>query len=507
MIKILSRHKLKRIEVLSNPGEGTGKLYDLYNGFQSGRFSDDEEAAREIYQADPSDRRYRKLKNKLKNRLINTLVFIDANQPRFNEYAIARFNCLKLFTAQQIFTFYRGVRSSEELGNKALKEADKYGFYSIALEITRSMRNRQAIRGTARDLASINQKIRRYQKILEAECLAEEYYYTLVANFSRSGGNKGELLEGAIREEEELRPYTETYNSVMLTYYAHNFFAIRYILENNYPKALEECKIAIGKIEERKYYPHIFLFALWFRILQCHLQLKNYHEGELVVKRCLELTATGAIHNHFITREMHLLLSLHTEQYARGRDIYFDAIESDRFRLLSEHKKENWRIYGAFIHYLIEIGKVSTAEEEDGKHKRFKLGKFLNEVPTYSKDKRGLNIPILIIQILFLLHRHRFSEVIDRTEALNTYVYRYLRRDETYRSNCFIKMILTLPPANFHRQAVIRRARKFQEKLELEPLEVSGESSEVEIIPYENLWEMVLDSLEDKFQKPRGKSK
>ncbi|MEL6635425.1 MAG: hypothetical protein AAFW73_15220 [Bacteroidota bacterium] len=503
MIKILSRHKLKRIEVMGNPGEGTGKLYDLYNGFQSGRFSNDEEAAREIYQAEPSDRRYRKLKNKLKNRLINTLVFIDANQPRFNEYAIARFNCLKLFTAQQIFNFYRGVRSSEELGSKALKEADKYGFYFIALEITRSLRNRQAIRGTARDLAALNQKIRQYQKVIEAECLAEEYYYSLVATFSRSGASRGELLEDAIRQEKELRPYTEAHNSVMLTYYARNFFALRYILDNDYQRALEECKIAIEQIEERKYYPHIFLFALWFRILQCHLQLKNYHEGERVVQRCLELTATGSVHNHFVTREMHLLLSLHTEQYDRGCDIYFDTIESDRYRLLSDHKKENWRIYGAFIHYLIEIGKVSTRAEEEGQRRRFKLGKFLNEVPTYSKDKRGLNIPILIIQSLFLLHRRRFSEVIDRTEALNTYAYRYLRRDETYRSNCFIKMILTLPAANFHRQAVIRRARKFREKLELEPLEVSGESSEVEIIPYEKLWEMVLDSLDDKFQKPR----
>jgi len=500
LVSILGRHKLKRIEVIGNPGENTGKLYDLYNGLQSGLFESEEAAAQAIYNASASDRRFQKLKNKLKARLVNSLMFVDPNQPRFNEASVARFNCLKLFTAQQMINFYMGSQSSGELHVKVLKEAEKYGINYLALETSRGIRKRAVIKGDVKLLAEINKKIRYYQKVIEAECMAEEFYYDVGMAFSRSRGIQSQLLEEAIEREKELRPYVDQYNTPFLTYYGYHFFALRYMLGKDYASSVRECQMALDKMESSQNSLDIHRFSLMFRMLQCHVQLRNYEEGEKVVQQCLKFTETGSVYNHFITREMHFLLNLHTEKYQKGYAVYLEAINSPKYRLLNSQLKENWKIYGAFVQYLIEIGIVETEGESERKTK-FRLGKFLNEVPNYSKDKRGLNIPILIIQTLFLLHRRRFNDVIDRTEALNTYVYRYLKKDENYRSNCFVKMILTLPQADFHKQGVIRKANKYYQKLLAEPLELSGESSEIEIIPYEKLWEMILDSLEDKFQK------
>ncbi len=500
MISVLGRHKLKRIEVIGNPGEHTGKLYDLYNGLQSGLFESEEEAAQAIYNAPASDRRFQKLKNKLKTRLINSLMFVDPNQPRFNDASVARFNCLKLFTAQQVLDFYLGTQGVGELHAKVLKEAEKYGINYLALEASRVIRKRAVITGNVKLLAEMNKKIRRYQKMVEAECMAEEFYYDVGMAFSRSRGIQSQLLEEAIEREKLLRPFVDEYNTPSLTYYGYHFFALRYMLGKDYVGSIRECQTALDKMASEKNSLDLHRFSLMFRMLQCHLQLKNYEEGEKVVKECLKFTETRSIYNHFITREMHFLLNMHSEKYQKGYAIYLEAINSAKYKALNSHLKENWKIYGAFIQYLVEIGIIET-EEGTATKAKFRLGKFLNEVPNYSKDKRGLNIPILIIQTLFLLHRGRFNEVIDRTEALNTYVYRYLKKDENYRSNCFVKMILTLPQADFHRQGVIRKANKYYQKLLAEPLELSGESSEIEIIPYERLWEMVLNSLEDKFQR------
>jgi len=102
----------------------------------------------------------------------------------------------------------------------------------------------------------------------------------------------------------------------------------------------------------------------------------------------------------------------------------------------------------------------------------------------------------LILQILFLLHQKKYSSIIDRVEPLNTYSYRYLRNDETYRSNCFIKILLQLPKSDFNKKAFLRHSDGFYQKLLEMPIEKAKQGNEVEIIPYETLYEFVLASLE-----------
>ena len=119
----------------------------------------------------------------------------------------------------------------------------------------------------------------------------------------------------------------------------------------------------------------------------------------------------------------------------------------------------------------------------------------------FSMDKKGVNIPILIIQLLFLLQRKEHGKFIDKCEALNAYSYRHLKKDDTFRSNCFIKMLLLLPKCNFHRIAVERKSKLLRAKLASVPLEIARQSAEIEIVPYEDLWGIVMDMLEAKFYK------
>lgn len=131
------------------------------------------------------------------------------------------------------------------------------------------------------------------------------------------------------------------------------------------------------------------------------------------------------------------------------------------------------------------------------------MARFVNEMPLYSKDKRGMNIPILIFQILSLIYYKRYDDAIDRMEAIEKYCSRYLRRDDTFRSNCFIKMLLVIPAQGFHKSAVLRHAEKYHKMLLSMPIDMANQSHDVEIIPYEDLWEMVLESLQNKIHKKK----
>ena len=59
-------------------------------------------------------------------------------------------------------------------------------------------------------------------------------------------------------------------------------------------------------------------------------------------------------------------------------------------------------------------------------------------------------------------------------------------------------MLLLLPKASFHKGRVVHRSKKYLEKLQSVPLAISSQGSETEIIPYEMLWEFVIESLEDR---------
>ena len=62
-------------------------------------------------------------------------------------------------------------------------------------------------------------------------------------------------------------------------------------------------------------------------------------------------------------------------------------------------------------------------------------------------------------------------------------------------------MLLQIPACSFHKAAVERKTAKFLNRLKGMPLDVAKQSHEIEIIPYEELWELVIDSLENKFYR------
>ena len=106
-----------------------------------------------------------------------------------------------------------------------------------------------------------------------------------------------------------------------------------------------------------------------------------------------------------------------------------------------------------------------------------------------------MNVHLLIIQMLSYTVQEQYNRAIDRVEAIQKYCGRHLRRNDAFRSNCFLKMLLELPINGFHRAAVERKVEKWQKKMDEVPFDIVSQSHEMEIIPYEVLWELVVESL------------
>ncbi len=498
LVAIITKNKVKQIEVIGNENTQKSKITEFYELVAASKVTNDEEAAELLTNGDTNSSTYRNLKNTLKNRLINTVFFIDLKQPYYNDQQKAYFNCWKELAAVKILMVKSAKFAAVQLSKKILRQAIKYEFTELIVEILRFLRiHHSTFENNERLFKQYNQQLNRYAQMYLAEMKAEESYCKIMTLYKRKNPQKETIHKEARAFYEEIESSLVAFDSYKLHLYGRMIYMAIFMSINDYEKTAEACDEAITFFEKKKYISALALQTFLHQKLVCHTQLKQYNRGKDAAERSLAILEEGKF-NWFKNLELYFMLSMHTKKYQKSYEVFSTVINHKMLAFQPASISEIWKIYEAYVHYLIILNKVVPAEDET-RFTKFKLGRFLNEVPSFSKEKRRRNIPILIIQTLFLILQKRYNEAIDRIEAIEKYCYRYLRKDDSFRSNCFIKCLLLIPSCSFHKAAVTRKAKKYLVQLQQVPLEVANQPHEVEIIPYEDLWEMALNSLENEF--------
>jgi hypothetical protein len=127
--------------------------------------------------------------------------------------------------------------------------------------------------------------------------------------------------------------------------------------------------------------------------------------------------------------------------------------------------------------------------------RKFRLLTFLNSVPEFSEDKRGRNIAILVAQTIILLKSKQFEAVTAKAENLSRYATRYVNHDENYRSNLFIKMLVLMAENHCDYMATQALSKDLHEKLATASPQKASKA--FEMVPYENLWTVILSVLKE----------
>ncbi len=341
-----------------------------------------------------------------------------------------------------------------------------------------------------------NRHVNHLLEVYAAELKADEYYSELMVNYVFSKSNKPEFVEKAETYCEDLDKYFHNVDSFRFRFMYYLTFALRYEIGNDYKSTLVFCEKALEYFDTKKHFGvKKVLFSFNFKMIFCHIQLQQYDLAKKSITTCLGLAGKGSF-NWYVALEQYFLLSLRSHDYEKAYEIYYAVMTMPNFHAQHQQITERWKINEAFLHFLILKEKVSPTKEIS--KNKFRINKFLNEVPKHGQDKRGANINILVLQILFLLEKERYGDIFERIEPLRMYSSRHLRKDDTFRGNCFIKMLMQLPAGRFHKEAVKRKAAPYLKKLQSVPLDVAKQTAELEIIPYEELWEYVMESLENK---------
>jgi len=491
LTQIVNRIKTRRIEIIGKERTKYGKLTKkLYDGIVKGKYKNDREAAIDIYGENFVPNTYTRLKTILTEKLINTLFFIDVSDYNFSPAQHAYVECEKLRTAVKILLSRGAKGAAIKLAEKLIRKSLKYEFTDITLEVGRILR---------RHFRTYDQKIEKeqvyheiveyYYKIISAEIAVENSYELIIKEISKGkkSKEKNALILSKLAIIDSYFPKLESYK---LGQFAHLAKIMNQEYLQDYEGIANACKNAIQYFEKKEsIFSSVITNKFYNRFLKVCIPLKKIVEGEEIAEKLLTNLEGGSL-NWYIALDSYFLLSLHTENYTKAEELYHSAISHKRFRNLSEEFREVWRVYEAYLAYLRMLGKLETEGV-----KPFRVGKFMNEVPIFSKDKKGVNVAIIIIQVLILIAQDKKWKVIDKVDALRAYVHTHLRNDDSLRSNCFIKMLMQMVKAKFHKAGTIRKTETLYSKLVSTQMVEKSQSQYVEIIPYEQLWAMSLTQL------------
>lgn len=500
LVGLVNKTKLKGSGILKFIIEPNSKMEKLFDALLDKKVETDEDA-KSLFKND-EDRNLTSLKNKLKERLLDAIFLLDFKDANFTNRQKAFFECYKKWSAAMTLLIRNAKITGIDLLERLLRHAKHYEFTELTLDILRVLRLQYStVDGDIAKYEEVKAQYLEYEKIWLMESKAEFFYSELMAQYTNSKSTKAEVTKQAEEFYAELKPFMAVCPSFKLHLFGRMVHLLIYNSENDYVNTAKLCEEAIAFFDKKEYDSGLPLQVFYYNLIVCYLQLGEFDKGQKAIERCEYFFEEGSF-NWFKLQELFFLLAMRTGHWEEAYHLYEKVVNYSKFEEKQVQIVEMWRIFQAYVFYLIKVGKVPESVLSE-RSKKFKMSKFINEIPLFSKDKGGMNISVLIIQILYAIAEKDYEKSSDRIDGIVKYCGRYLKDEATFRSNCFIKMLLQVPQANFHREASKRKAERYVKQLQTVPLDSATQAHEIEIIPYEQLWEIALESLQMKIWKEK----
>jgi hypothetical protein len=438
-------------------------------------------------------RRFWKTKSELKNRLLTSFYYNAFSLNVTSKYDRNKVKAIQLYSIGRIL----GVQGFKKVESKIIKRAleisiksDQYGLAILCLERLISYYSIKTI--DEKLYMKFRKMIFDFRKIEHNEFKSWDHYYNLSFIFLKKKFKKGDYINYLIKASNELTLVLEERNSFKFYKNTYSILSTRYIFEKEYDKVINNSENALKYFESIPIKDNFPKYAFNVDKIIAYILQNENEKADLLVEVANNYVKDFSYNYYNLMFYKFFNYSL-WRRYDEMYGLVQHVLKSSKIKNLTHHHQK-WKIREAYVRFLLEAGKVSLPADEVPK--KFRLARFLNDVPIYTKEKRGYNISILVVQMLFYIARRNYGHVIDRIDALKQYTFKYLRDDETYRSNCFIKMLIKIPGANFHPARTKLHTRDLELKLRAREVTVEELFADIEIIPYHDLWDIILEVLE-----------
>lgn len=499
IIYILDRYKVRHVEVLTNtpnsPASQENRYFELYAGLRDGRWGSEAEAARH-FGYDAAGKGWTRFKNEVKKRLYNTVLFIDISLPDFTDYNRAYATLNQQLAVAKTLAARGAKKSSVELFYRILEVALKFEYLEIAVDILDHLRLAiVAFPPYNKNYLRIKELHQFYFEAYLTELKVRDAYEGFLYPLSMKKGYKRDLAAQVRQIVAELKPVVSKQPYIRTQFMFRLLEVYSYLLGHEWEAGLAVCEEALSFARSKPFEPRNVLSALLHQKAAALIMLNRFDAAGETLRELLDLTQEGQ-YAWFKTFELQMVNHFYAGEYQNAWKIFKSISKHPRFGELPQTDQETWCVYQGYLAFLVKSGVLSLSPREKGFFESFRLSRWLNDLPLFSQDKRGANIPVLIAQSLFLLLENRIDEFDNRAEALRKYRLRNLDTEhEHYRTDCFIRMIELIPRHHYRPKAIASAAQKWLDKMESISTDILDRSYELEIVPYERQWQWILDLL------------
>ncbi len=467
------------------------KLYTLLHA----RKYEEEQIVKKLYGPGytPSHGPFRTLKTRLRHILVEAYIMQELGAPSYKTYDLAYQHGYRQLDVVRLLLTGKAFNAAKEIALYAYKNVKDYEIIPLNQGLTDIIASLHLGLFYNEELYLKYSELSRYYSRASYDLSIVTNYYREIRN-SMYAHNESPMTTG-----QKAKDYVKACSDIRQKY--HNVSQIQgmligteitgCMLRGEYREAIDASMRGSAILSKCKGVSQSVLSVLAINRVECTIKLNDFELGKQQIKLAKLQVQENPI-NDLALSENAIRLGLSTGNFDYAYHQFVNVNQRKIKRFLRPTSQEHWIVIEACINLLIAAGEISP-ESDWPKLRHFRAASFENKVFNLTKNKKGENIQVLVLQALFSIVRKKYDSAIDRTASLESYCNRYLKDDENLRNNCFFKLLLITTKSGFNRRVTERKGETVLERLK--GATDRSKLNNIELIPYETLWRILLKHL------------
>ncbi|MFZ4545671.1 MAG: hypothetical protein ACOYOA_16595, partial [Saprospiraceae bacterium] len=462
---------------------------------RNGKLENDQDAAA-FFNLDQHDKKYRRLRAELLDSLFDMVFFLNPSTFPDN-YNLKK--GVELFKKECIYKILRnfGAKHSRvDLSVEILELAISCEIIDSAVAVCKRIINEYSLiyESTKMNFDEYCALLNELLELQKAEIMAASYQKRYSLHFLQ--GKQSRLAHGAAAQAaaDEIDQYA--YKKMTYIFHLHRFMLKMTAaqLQYKWQQSLDIYDEALTFLSGHNGQNSMAMATV--SISRCFplIALQRYNASLNVLNEAEKAVIVHSQTWYNIQRyKMHTLF--HALRFQDSYDLLLEVTTHSRFNTLEQNHKEPWFIFKAYLLLFAKARHLNLQEEEMDEMQNWHLHDMIGDITLFSKDKRGFNIPILIAQLLNNLLDKAYVLVEGRLEALLKYRSRHLTEHEYFRTDVFIDLLSVVVKNNYDPSKFSPKVGQLLSKLESIPYSIADQPEEIEILPYEKLFQLTISKL------------
>lgn len=456
----------------------------LYHLVKENRINDEKHLVEELYGSESKSSAYKMLKSRVKRKLYDQLFFLDIEDNKLiNKRVATELKCKKFLYFSQILRQLEEVALSEKILKKVIalaKEADLINYEIEALEQLRILIAEGKFNRKLLDECADN--LERLYTIKDFLNKSNAIYFDVRFDIKLGVDTSHKFKEKLAGYIKVLENYWLASKASSVFYRYHQLKLIHYELDGDVKHYIQYLKETLELYNVGKIHPLYFSTNHnRFLLVYNYLKSKDYIEG-LAEAELLKQKLQVGTNNWFANLENYFLLGVHSKNYLKAQQLLEEALTNKHLEYQNPFAQERWLLYYKFFSYITDL-KLPVNTNKKLKH-----------IPN---DKKGFNVWSLILDFIVIIEKDQPELVEREIDRVRKFIAKYLTSEGDARTKLFLKLLQITGREYKNIKVCKQKGSYILNKLKQTP--VAGYAyAETEIVPYEQLWEIILQKLENK---------